>query len=131
MTKCKHLQGDFIHGMWICASCYTLTEGRPKRYGLTGHGGNPQEIVWQASTATDQRGTMLGEFLLWMIRELRRRSLWRISIDDARRQCIAALKDHGEPFGSSNALWTEPGAKDLVDEYICSYWESLSNGGKQ
>ena len=131
---CKHLNGDFIHGMWVCGQCFQPLYERPTRYynpprifGTKGNG-PPQRLEWQAETAKDNNGTSMAKFVGWMVGYLRLRSLWTISKEQARQQCLEVLRDQGEPFGSQDACWAREDAKDLVREGICSYWDEAPSG---
>lgn len=128
---CKHLRGDTIHGIWVCADCFTPLAHRPERYAMLpgpNGGGDRQEIVWRAEIAKDQDGTRFGKFVLWMVGYLRARSLWSISKEEARQQCLEALQEMGEPFGSDGACWDREDAKELVREAIITYWDEAPHG---
>lgn len=129
---CGHRCGDYFQGMWICAICYTPMSERPTAYGslYRGKEGPPQSIIWQASIAKDEAGTRFSTFLEWMIGYLRRRSIFTISKDDARQQCLEALRDMGEPFGSDGCTWDREDAHEIVKEDICSYWDDEGFSGQ-
>lgn len=129
--RCKHTKGDYVAGTWLCGECFRYLSDRPKTYRmLTGTfaGGPIQEIDWQAEIAIAEGGVPLAKFLAWMVAYLRMRSLWTLSKEDARRECVAVLRDQGEPFGSPDACWSRADAKDLVREGILSYWDDAPSG---
>ena len=126
---CKHQRGDTIHGIWVCADCFKPLMSRPVRYhmalglGVRQGRGERQEIAWQADFAKDDDGVRFGKFVLWMVGYLRSRSLFTVTKDEARQQCLDVLRDMGEPFGSNGACWDREDAKELVREAICAYWD--------
>jgi hypothetical protein len=127
--SCKHKRGDFFHGMWICADCFTPLDERPKAHTAGGVlDGKPQEIKWIASIATDADGTKFSTFLKWMTGYLRWRSLFTMTKDSARLQCLEALRDIGEPFGSAGFSWERSDAREIVREEIISHWEAPASG---
>lgn len=105
-------------------------DGRPKTYGLGigPDGAQRQEIIWQAPIAMDAVGTTFAKFVGWMISYMRLRSLWTVSKEEARQQCLELLRDMGEPFGSDGACWDREDAKELVREGICAYWDEGPHG---
>lgn len=129
--SCDHMTGDFIDGLWVCAHCFEPLRGRPKKYGPgPGHHGKqvPQTIVWEARIATDKNGTTLCQFVTWMVRYMRIKSLWTISREEARGQCLEVLRDQGEPFGNDGACWGKDDAKELVREGVLAYWDEGPSG---
>lgn len=125
---CEHKRGDMIHGMWVCADCFQPLHSRPTRYGMVRcdtkvPDGTRQEIIWMAEKAVNSDGVPFGKFVLWMVIYLRCRSLWAISKDSARQQCLEILRDMGEPYGSESACWSRDDAKELVREGIVAYWD--------
>ncbi len=131
--NCLHESGDYIHGIWVCAHCFQSLAERPVIYGMAQSrlpaSEARQQITWQAKIAEDECGTKFGKFVLWMVGHLRMRSLWTISKDAARRQCLDLLRDMGEPFGSRRAGWAKADAKELVREGILAYWDEAPSGG--
>lgn len=126
---CQHRRGDFFNGMWICANCFQPLHDRPKKYTAGGsYDGKPQEIKWTAAIATDANGTKFSTFLKWMTGYLRWRSLFTMTKDNARLQCLEALRDIGEPFGSDDCAWDREDAKEIVREAICAYWDATASG---
>lgn len=126
MQSCKHKKGDTIQGMWVCADCFRPLDVRPIRYRMTPYGrgrDTRQEISWMAEVAKDNKDTTFGKFVSWMVSHLRLRSLWTISKENARRQCLDLLQMQGEPYGSTEFDWDKSAAKELVDEGIVSYWD--------
>ena len=139
MKDCKHKRGDMIYGMWICADCFKPLDHRPVRYdmlswpkgqlrGVDGKGLR-QSIVWQAETAKDAHGVTFSQFVGWMVGYLRLRSLWTISKEEARQECLQVLIDQGEPFGSGDACWSKDDAKELVRDGILVYWDDCGAVG--
>jgi hypothetical protein len=86
-----------------------------------------QDIVWQASIASAD-GIQFSKFLSWMVAYLRMRSLWSINKHDATNQCLSALIDMDEPFGSKHCSWDKSAAKEIVTESILSYWDESPTG---
>lgn len=66
--------------------------------------------------------------MYWMVRYMRVRSLWTVSKDEARKQCLELLSEMGEPFGSDDACWDHEDAKELVREGIIAYWDEAPSG---
>ena len=129
---CQHMRGDTFEGMWICADCFTPLGERPKRYGGQigkGIGAARYEVVWVAPIAIAANGISFSTFLGWIVWNLRVRSFFSISKETARRQCLDALRDMGEPFGSDDCEWSRSAAKDIVTEGVCAYWDSMVGGG--
>ena len=134
VLTCHHKRGDYIHGLWVCADCFTVLSERPKQYQVLpytftgGKEGVRQEIAFISAIAQNTSGATFGQFLNWMIGYLRLRSVWTISKDEARKQCLETLRDQGEHFGSDHACWTKDDAKELVREGICAYWDESPSG---
>lgn len=122
---CGHPSGAFVGDIWVCAHCFQMLPERPKKY----QGGNdwhaPQQIVWEAPIAKDVAGTTLDQFLEWMVKAIRQRTLWTVSRHEALKMSLEALKDQGERFGSPYAGWTKSDAKELLSEAVFCYWEDF------
>lgn len=133
MMPCKHKSGDTIQGSWVCAHCYKLLSERPKTYklGIGSKGGPRQEIDWMASIAKTPDGVTLSKFVAWMVGHMRRKCLWSVSKHECMKQCLEALSEMGEVFGSDDACWDREDAKEIVNEAIIAYWDEAPAGANQ
>lgn len=131
MKACKHWEGDFVNGFWLCAKCYKKLADRPRRLikdMMVEDIGFRQGVIHAPIAKVD--GVTLSHFVEFMA--LRLIALTRGSFvkGDAVSYAMDILGSFGEPFGHKDFSWDQEGAWEIIKEDL-QYWDYDGGGPNQ